>query len=124
MCKIILKVVAFLMGCQMSLAQVTTSPHPPLADGVVTIHFDKANTGLANYSGIIYAHIGLTVNGQSWQYVKGSWGDNSAQPALSFEAGTSYSLTLAPDLYSFFNVPSSEAINAIDVVFRSADGTQ
>ncbi len=104
--------------------QVTTQPDPPVANDSVTLYFDKTGTGLANYSGTIYAHIGVTVNGQDWQHVVGTWGDNVAQPALTHVSGTTYSLTLGPTLYDYFGVDTTQTINAIDVVFRSADGNQ
>jgi len=107
-----------------ALGQVTTTPNPPEADGQVILYFDKAGTGLGSYNGTIYAHIGVTVNGVAWQNVIGSWGDNSTQPALTHVSGTTYSLTLSPTLYAYFGVGTSNTINAINIVFRSADGTQ
>src|SRR5690606_37579466 len=105
-------------------AQLTTVPNPPEADGQVILYFDKAGTGLGGYNGTIYAHIGVTVNGNPWQNVIGNWGDNSTQPALTFVSGTTYSLTLSPTLFAYFGVSETNVINAINVVFRSADGTQ
>src|SRR5690606_12218436 len=104
--------------------QVTTVPNPPEADAQVILYFDKAGTGLGGYNGTIYAHIGITVNGNAWQYVIGNWGDNNVQPALTHESGTTYSLTLSPTLYAYFGAPETANISAINVVFRSADGTQ
>ncbi len=112
------------LGSSLIFGQISTVPNPPEADGQVIIYFDKAGTGLGGYNGTIYAHIGLTVNGNAWQNVIGNWGDNSTQPALTFVSGTTYSLTLSPTLYSYFGVGTSNTINAINVVFRSADGTQ
>ncbi len=88
-----------------------------------TILFDKTGTGLASYSGTIYAHIGVTLNGNAWQNVKGSWGNNTTQPALTLVSGNVYKLDLTPTIQSFFGV-SSGSITAINVVFRSADGSQ
>jgi hypothetical protein len=109
------------LGC---FGQVTTSPAPPLAEGPVTLTFNKTGTGLATYAGTIYAHIGVTVNGQTWQYVKGSWGNNTTQPALTSTGANNYQLQLTPNLYSYFGVPAGSTITQICVVFRSADGTQ
>ncbi len=108
----------------LAFGQVTTDPNPADPNGEVVLYFDKAGTGLAGYNGVIYAHMGVTVNGTAWQNVIGSWGDNSAQPALTFVSGTTYSLTISPSLYSYFGVDNTNTINAINVVFRSADGTQ
>ncbi|MBA5629114.1 alpha-amylase family glycosyl hydrolase [Moheibacter lacus] len=107
-----------------AFGQVTTVPNPPEADGQVILYFDKAGTGLAGYNGTIYAHMGVTVNGEAWQNVIGEWGDNGAQPALTHVSGTTYSLTMSPTLFAYFGAPESSNISAINVVFRSADGTQ
>ena len=103
-------------------AQTTTIPSPALAEGSVELRFNKAGTPLASYTGIIYAHIGLTVNGTQWQNVKGSWGNNTTQPALVLDSGTTYKLTLGPDLYSYFGIPTTSTITQICVVFRAATG--
>ena len=105
-------------------AQVTTVPTVPQANAAVTLKFNKVGTPLATYTGTIYAHIGVTVNGTTWQYVKGAWGNNTTQPALTLESGTTYKLDLTPNLYSYFGVPTTSTITQICVVFRSATGTQ
>ena len=104
-------------------AQTTTIPSPALADGAVELRFNKAGTPLATYNGTIYAHIGLTVNGVQWQNVKGSWGNNTLQPAMTLVSGTTYKLTLSPDLYTSFGVPTTSTITQICVVFRAATGS-
>jgi 1,4-alpha-glucan branching enzyme len=112
-----------LLITSVSFAQTTTNPSPIIATGPVTINFNKAGTGLATYSGTIYAHIGLTVNGVQWQYVIGAWGNNATQPALIQNGTTTYFLTLSPDLFTKFGVPTTSSITQICVVFRSADGS-
>ena len=104
-------------------AQVTTVPTVPEANGAVTINFNKSGTPLSTYTGTIYAHIGVTVNGQQWQNVIGSWGNNTTQPALTFVSGTTYSLSLTPDLFTKFGVPTTSSITQICVVFRAASGS-
>nr|MBF6607180.1 alpha-amylase [Flavobacterium sp.] len=103
-------------------SQVTTVPSPPEADAPVTLFFNKSGTPLATYTGTIYAHIGLTVDGSTWQYVIGNWGNNATQPALTFVSGTTYKLDIAPDLYTYFGVPTSSTITQISVVLRAASG--
>ena len=105
------------------IAQVSTSPSPAIATGPVTVFFDKAGTAMAGYTGTIYAHIGLTVDGQQWQNVIGSWGNNTTQPALTLVSGTTYKLDLTPDLYTYFGVPTTSTITQICVVFRGASGS-
>ena len=110
----------FLQCCV--FAQTTTIPSPALADGSVELRFNKAGTPMANYNGTIYAHMGVTVNGAQWQNVIGSWGNNTTQPAMTLDSGTTYKLTLGPNLYSYFGVPTTSTITQICVVFRAATG--
>jgi len=104
-------------------AQVTTVPTVPEANGSVTINFNKSGTPLSTYTGTIYAHIGVTVNGQQWQNVIGSWGNNTTQPALTLVSGSNYTLSLTPDLFTKFGVPTTSSITQICVVFRAAAGS-
>ena len=106
-----------------AFAQTTTIPSPALAEGPVELRFNKAGTPLASYTGTIYAHIGLTVDGAQWQNVIGSWGNNSLQPALTLVSGTTFKLKLGTSLYSYFGVPTTSTITQICVVFRAASGS-
>ena len=103
-------------------AQVTTTPTTFEANQPVTINFNKTGTALASYTGVIYAHIGVTVNGVDWQNVIGSWGNNTLQPALTQTGTSTYTLSIAPDLYTYFGVPTTSSITKICVVFRNAAG--
>ncbi|MGO4822515.1 MULTISPECIES: alpha-amylase family glycosyl hydrolase [unclassified Flavobacterium] len=119
--KFLLLVSLFLIS-SLTFAQFTSTPSPAIANGVVTLNFNKTGTPLATYTGTIYAHIGLTVNGTRWQNVKGTWGNNTTQPALTFVSGTSYKLDLTPDLYTYFGVPTTSSITEICVVLRNDAG--
>lgn len=112
----------FLLLSSIAFAQFTTTPSPAIASGIVTLNFNKTGTPLANYTGTIYAHIGLTVGGTRWQNVKGTWGNNSTQPALTLVSGTTYKLDLTPDLYTYFGISNTSSVTEICVVLRSADG--
>jgi pullulanase/glycogen debranching enzyme len=117
-------IIIFLVLFSISLnAQITTTPATFEANQSVTINFNKTGTALASYTGIIYAHIGVTVNGVDWQNVKGSWGNNTTQPALTQTGTSTYTLTISPDLYTYFNVPTTSSITKICVVFRNATGS-
>lgn len=83
--------------------------------------FNRAGTPLAT-TNVIYAHIGVTLNGQAWQNVIGTWGNNTQQPLLTLVSGNTFSLTLSPTIQEFFNV-NAGAITRINVVFRNAAGT-
>lgn len=93
----------------------------PDATASATILFDKTGTGLAAYSGTIYAHTGVTVNGTPWQNVKGSWGNNTTQPALTLVSGNVYKLDLTPTILSYYGV-SSGSVTKVNIVFRNALG--
>lgn len=95
----------------------------PEANQSGVILFDKTGTGLASYSGTIYAHTGVTVDGTQWQNVLGTWGSNSTQPSLTLVSGNIYQLDLTPTIQDFYNNPSG-SISKINIVFRSADGSQ
>lgn len=114
--------IAAYYGC---FGQVSTNPSPLIAAQSGVLTFNKSSTPLSSYNGTIYAYIGVTVNGVQWQNIKGSnvWGDNS-QPALTQATSNTYTLSIGPDLYSYFNVPTSSSITQICVVFRSSDATQ
>src|SRR5699024_10775386 len=104
-------------------AQVKTEPESPEADGEMIIYFDKTGTDLEDYQGDVYAHIGLTIDGAEWQKVIGEWGDNSTQPKLTKESDKEYSLEIKPSVVGFFSADTNKHIDAIDVVFRSEDGS-
>ncbi len=87
-----------------------------------TLLFNKSGTPLAGYTGVIYAHIGVTLNGTPWQGVIGSWGNNSLQPSLTLVSGTTYKLDLTPTIQSFFGI-SSGTISKINVVLRGSTGS-
>jgi len=110
----------FLLVSFATFAQITTIPAIPEANGSAELRFNKAGTPLASYTGTIYAHIGVTVNGAQWQNVKGSWGNNTTQPALTLVSGTTYKLDLTPNLYTYFGVPTTSTITQICVVLRAA----
>jgi 1,4-alpha-glucan branching enzyme len=119
-------VLAILMICScLSFGQVTTSPTTVLADQPATITFNKTGTELASYNGTIYAYIGVTVNGVRFQNIKGSTDFASPLHPQLTRVGTSsnYTLTITPDLYTYFGVSTSNSITEICVVFRSADAT-
>ena len=112
------------LSAYLSFAQITTSPTPVLADQPATITFDKTGTPLASYTGTLYAYVGVTVNGVQWQNIKGSpvWGNNS-QPTMIQQTANTYTLSISPDLYTYFGVSTANSITQICIIFRSADAT-
>lgn len=113
-----------LLVFSISFAQVSwqggVNPEATTASPVIL--FDKASTPLATYTGVIYAHTGVTLNSSPWSNVIGTWGNNTTQPALTLVSGTVYSLTLSPTIMSKYAVASG-SITKINIVFRNALGT-
>ena len=103
-------------------AQITTSPTVFEATSPVTINFNKAGSALSSYTGVLYAHMGVEVNGALWQNVIGTWASPS-QPTFSLVSGTDYKLDIGPNLYTYFNVPVTSSITKICLVIRNAAGT-
>jgi len=118
-------ILVLVMSALQGISQtVWTDPELPTADQAITVHFDATGTPLEDYSGDVYTHTGVNLEGDDWQYVIGTWGDNSAQPQLEHIEGNEYLLEITPDVYSFYDVPQSETITGLAFVFRSADESQ
>ncbi|PDS25793.1 alpha-amylase family glycosyl hydrolase [Flavobacterium branchiophilum] len=110
----------FILGLQ-ATAQVSWQGGTiPNANASATLLFDKTGTNLASYTGTIYAHTGVTLNGNSWQNVLGQWGSNS-QPALTLVSGNIYKLVLSPTIENFYGVTTG-TITKINIVFRNEAG--
>lgn len=86
-----------------------------------TILFNATGTPLANSSGTLYLHTGVTLNGAPWQNVIGSWGVNAGQPALTLVSNNQYKLVISTSIQSFYNVASG-SITKLNVVVRNSAG--
>lgn len=112
------------------LAQVTTDPEFPVAGETVKIIFDatQGTAGLLDYTGDIYAHTGVitdqSTSGSDWKYVIADWNVNTDKAKLTRVSTNIYELEITPDIASFYGVPSSEKIEQMAFVFRSADGSR
>jgi 1,4-alpha-glucan branching enzyme len=114
---------AILLSTLHSFAQLSwQGGTTPEQTSSATLLFNKSGTPLAGYTGVIYAHIGVTLNGAPWQGVIGSWGNNSLQPSLTLVSGTTYKLDLTPTIQSFFGITSG-TISKINVVLRGSTGS-
>ena len=94
----------------------------PESNQSATILFDKTGTGLATYTGTIYAHTGVTLNGTAWSNVIGSWGNNTTQPSLTLVSGNIYKLVITPSTLNYYGVTTG-VVSKINIVFRSDSGT-
>lgn len=110
-----------------SFAQViTTDPPFPTADAPVTITFNAAQGGggLAGYTGDVYTHTGLILQGQSaWQHVIGNWGNNANQPKMTRIAPNIYTLQITPSIRQFYGASPQAAIQKMAFVFRASTGS-
>ena len=93
----------------------------PESNQSATILFDKTGTDLATYTGTIYAHTGVTLNGAAWSNVIESWGNNVTQPSLTLVSGNIYKLVLTPTILAYYGVTSG-VVSKINIVFRNAAG--
>ncbi len=116
----------FLLIYQLGLAQITTAPEFPAATKQVVVTFDSSqDSRLGKYTGDLYAHTGVKIEGNNdWQHVIGSWGDNATQPKLTLLGDGIYKLEITPDINSFYSVPANEKVLQLAFVFRSADGSK
>ncbi|HBI80798.1 MAG TPA: alpha-amylase [Bacteroidales bacterium] len=123
-----IKIFSFLLlVSSISLGQISVTPALPTDADSVTVTFDATKAtriGLVGYTGDVYVHTGVTANGVEWQYVIGTWGDNTVQPKLTRTGTNTYQLTISPSIRQFYNVPSEVKITQMCFVFRSADGTK
>ncbi len=90
----ILLTISLLLASVLNAQTVYTDPEYPIADEVVTVYFNATGTDLEGYTGDVYTHTGVTVNGQQWQYVIGSWGINNTQPQLTSLGNDLYKLDI------------------------------
>ena len=130
----ILMTLAAVMAFLSAAAQVVTTSPSPLTRGssnvVLTYHPDdsESNKLLANLPEAtkLYAHIGLITSKSSsnsdWKYAS-TWKDNAAKYELKYVAPNTYSLEIG-DINSYFNVPASETVKYIALVFRDANASK
>ena len=104
---------------------VTSSPALPNDLQSVTITYDatKGTAGLKDYSGDVYAHIGVitdkSTSSTDWKYVVAGWGVNVDKAKMVLTSSNLYQITLTPDVRQYFGVPAGEKILKIAMVFRS-----
>lgn len=98
-------------------ANVDTDSNP-----ILTFDASEGNAGLKDYTGDVYAHIGVTVNGKDWQQAP-NWGDNATKYKLTRSASNKniYTLTLSPNIRQYFGVKAEDLLTKLCMVFRSGD---
>lgn len=103
---------------------INLSPETLNADQEVTITFKAgASSGLYNYDGDVYVHIGV-VEGNNWMYVPADWNENIAKCKMTKVEANVWSITLSPNIRQWFGVASGTPVQKIGIVFRNTDGSK
>ncbi len=105
-------------------AQVTSDPEFPVDTESVTIYFNAEGTPLEGYTGDLYTHTGVILEGETeWSHVIGTWGVNSSQPLLTRIEPNHYSLAIGPDIRTYYDIQDGEAVSKLAFVFRASAGS-
>ena len=115
----------FLSALAVSAQMVTTDPVLPTMSTLIKIYYDSSKDAgdLHNFTGDLYVHTGVTINGVNWQNVIGTWAVNSTQPKLVYLGNYIYELDITPDIKTFYSLSVSSIATKICVVFRNSSGS-
>lgn len=104
---------------------IETSPAIVTKGQPITVYYnsDEDNGELNNYTGDLYAHTGVIIEGNgSWQKVIENWGNNTTQPKLTYLGEYRYKLEITPSIEEFYpDMTGDENVIKLAFVFRSAD---
>jgi glycosidase len=103
---------------------IETSPAIVTLGQPITVYFnsDEDAGELHNYTGDVYAHTGVIIEGSSaWQHVIESWGNNTTQPKLTYLGNYRYQLDITPSIEEFYpDMTGDEKVIKLAFVFRDA----
>ncbi len=117
-CLLIVLFVSFNVQSQI----IVSNPALPTASDSVIITFNATGTPLETYTGTVYSHTGVILEGNpNWQQVIGSWGNNTTQPALTRLSATTYELRIRPSIKAYYGVAETATIQKMAFVFRNAE---
>ncbi|HRI59393.1 MAG TPA: alpha-amylase family glycosyl hydrolase [Saprospiraceae bacterium] len=105
-------------------AQVSCDPIFPTASQQITVHFNatEGNGGLAGFTGPVYAHMGVFIEGKNgWQNVPTTWGVADPVGLMTNEGPNLWKKTFT--INSFFSVQPGEKVTSLAFVFRNQDGS-
>jgi len=131
--RLLLVLLALLTGLPTAWAQVTATPANFRDTDAVTLTFDasQGNAELANFTGDVYIWTGVVTNlstsNVQWRYVKSPTFNQADPAALMTRDATNpnlYRITIAPTVRSFYNVPATEQILRLGMIFKNADGSK
>ncbi len=114
----------FAMAMNQTMAQVYFSPVFPTADEPVTITYNpqEGDRGLANWTGDIYAHSGVTTT-TAWQNVNAAWGDQNPLRKFTRQADGTYKQVISVSLRQQYGVAAGVPITAVAFVFHNGTPT-
>lgn len=104
------------------------SPAFPKANEAIKITVDasKGNKGLQNFTGNVYVHIGVitsaSTNGADWKYAPFTWGGTAVASQAVAKGNNIWEYTIS-NPRSFLNVPATETIYSIAILFRAGGCT-
>lgn len=101
---------------------ISVEPSLPDADEACTIRFiAPSDSELYGYSGDLYAHLGVIVEGD-WSFVPFDWTVNNSKCQFTNVKDNEWELKLTPSIREFFN-SGDTPVTQIAMVVRSADGS-
>ena len=123
--KVFISFVVLLVTAILHAQVVTTVPAFPI-DGngnvTITFHADQGSMGLNNYTGDVYIHTGVILQGLTgWQNVVTTWASTNPAWKMTAIGNNTYTYTIT-DIRSFYGVTSGQVIDSLAMVFRDATG--
>ena len=100
------------------------APEQADADVALTITFTAGKSSqLYNYSGDVYAHLGIIDDAGSWKFVPADWNENLPKCKFTSTDKNTWSLNLEPSIREFFQ-SGTMSITRLGIVIRSSDGNK
>lgn len=119
--KVLLIIGILLSGYCINAQIITVDPPFPTADEPAIVYFNAIGTALEGYTGDVYAHTGVTIDGDDWQYVIAGWTENIPKAKLTNIEANLYKLDIDPTIREYYEVPTSGEITELCFVFRSSN---
>ncbi len=126
--RLILFYILVFLGIGLSAQVVYTEPAFPTQSDDVVLFFDatEGNAGLLDFTGEVYAHMGLITNNSDspsdWKYVVGVWGTEDVRTLMTRVSPNLYSL--AYNIEAFHDVVPGDTVEQLAFVFRNGDGSR
>jgi 1,4-alpha-glucan branching enzyme len=119
----------FILMCRWGISQeIKVQPIFPTQNTTIILQYDasQGNAALLGYTDSIYIHTGLITNLSTgpadWRYVLNNWTINNTNCLLTPLGNNQYQWVIPSSIRNFYNVPLSETILKLAMVFRSKDG--